>query len=66
MKILLASHFFYPAVGGLETVARILAEQFTARGHEVRVLTTSAARTPEDDTHFPFPVIRNPGWREML
>lgn len=66
MKILLASHFFYPAVGGLETVGRILAEQFVARGHEVRVVTTSPARTPGDGAQFPFAIYRNPSWREML
>ncbi len=66
MKILLASHFFHPAVGGLETVARILAEQFTARGHKVRVVTTTPARAPADDEGFPFSIHRNPSWLHML
>lgn len=66
MKILLASHFFYPAIGGLETVGRILAEQFTARGHEVRVVTTTPARSSADDEGLPYPIYRNPGALEML
>lgn len=66
MKILLASHFFHPAVGGLETVGRVLAEQFASRGHEVRVVTTSPARTPEDDEGFPFSIHRNPSRLQML
>jgi glycogen(starch) synthase len=60
MKILLASHYFHPAVGGLETVARILAEQFIARGHEVRVITTSLARSRQDDAGFPYRIYRRP------
>ena len=41
MRILLATHFFFPNIGGLETVARVLADQFTAQGHEVVVVTQS-------------------------
>lgn len=66
MRILLASHFFFPAIGGLETVGRILAEEFTVRGHEVRVVTTSPARTPADDQGFSYQVHRNPRAPEML
>ena len=67
LKILLATHFFYPNIGGLETVARVLAEEFLARGHEVRLVTGSAARPGENDAHmFPFPVCREPGAGELL
>jgi glycogen synthase len=41
MNILLASHFFYPSVGGIEQVSSILAREFCAAGHEVRVITTT-------------------------
>ena len=41
MRILLATHFLYPNIGGLETVARVLADEFTALGHKVVVVTQS-------------------------
>ncbi len=57
MRILLATHFFYPNIGGLETVARVLADEFTALGHEVVVVTQSppAGREGLDQTEFAFP-----------
>ena len=66
LKILLSTHYFYPNIGGLETVARVLAEQFLALGHEVRLATGSAARSGESDAQFPFPVYRQPSAGEML
>jgi glycogen(starch) synthase len=41
MKILLSSHFFHPSIGGIEQVSLILAREFCAAGHEVRVVTTT-------------------------
>jgi glycogen(starch) synthase len=41
MKILLSSYFFHPSVGGIESVSKILAEEFAATGNEVRVITES-------------------------
>ena len=61
MKILFATHRFYPEVGGLETVSLILAEEFAAAGHEVRLVTHAVADAGTDDTQFPFPVFRRPG-----
>ncbi len=68
MRILLATHFFYPNIGGLETVARVLANQFTALGHEVVVVTQSARPGGEslDKEEFAYPVVRCPGAKEML
>jgi glycogen(starch) synthase len=57
MKILLSSHFFHPSVGGTQEVGRVLAHEFTALGHDVKVVT----RTAEDDgTRFPFEIARRP------
>jgi glycosyltransferase involved in cell wall biosynthesis len=57
LKVLLYSHFFYPALGGLENVSLTLAEGFVERGIECKVVTITA----DDDTKkFPFEVIRNP------
>ena len=56
MKILLGSHHFYPSTGGIETASNLLAREFVALGHEVRVITQTAG-----NGHFPFAVIRRPG-----
>ncbi len=63
MKILLCSHFFHPDFGGIETVSRVLASQFTAAGHEVIVATQTAQ---DDGTSFPFTVVRKPGPLHLL
>ena len=68
MKILLATHAFYPSIGVIESVARILAEQFLARGHDVRLITPTpagkgGALPPQE---FPYPVIRHPGAAELI
>jgi glycosyltransferase involved in cell wall biosynthesis len=63
MKILLSSHFFHPSVGGIESVSEILAREFTAVGHEVKVVT----RTREDDGRsFPYAVHRRPSPAVLL
>jgi glycogen synthase len=41
MKILFSSYLFHPSVGGIESVSRILAEQFAAAGNDVHVITQS-------------------------
>ena len=69
MRILLATHAFSPQVGGLETVARVLADQFTAAGHQVTVTTRSAAGNSGitlDTEQFPYPVLRQPPARDLL
>ena len=44
MKILLSSYLFHPSVGGIESVSKILAEEFATAGNEVHVIT----QTPGD------------------
>lgn len=61
MKILLGSHHFFPSTGGIETVSELLAHEFGAAGHEVRVVTQTAG-----EGSFPFRVIRRPGPLELL
>src|SRR6266478_9060517 len=63
MKILLSSHLFHPSVGGTEEVAWLLAHEFAAAGHVVKVVTSVAA---DDGADFPFQVIRRPGPRQLL
>lgn len=61
MKILLGSHHFFPSTGGIETASNLLAREFVALGHEVRVVTET-----EGNGDFAFPVIRRPGPLELL
>lgn len=63
MKILITSHAFHPAVGGIETMTMLLANEFTRRGHEVIVVTHTLNPQPDN---FPFRVLRNPSRRELL
>ena len=72
MRILISSHVFSPSVGGTEQVSGILAAEFAALGHEVRVVTqTPAASEPAGQL---FQVFRQPsigalfglvGWCEV-
>lgn len=55
LKILFCSHAFHPSVGGIETVSRILAEEFTKSGAAVTVVT----ETPGTDS-YAYQVIRSP------
>lgn len=41
MKILLISNYYYPYISGLSEVVRLLAEDFTKKGHEVTVLCSN-------------------------
>ena len=63
MKILISSHYFHPRVGGIETVGRLLAEEFVAAGHTVRVITSTVE---SDDRAFPFEILRGPTPARLL
>ncbi|MEO6520467.1 MAG: glycosyltransferase family 4 protein [Mucilaginibacter sp.] len=63
IKVLLYSHYFYPALGGLENVSLTLAEGFTQNQIDCKVITTS----PDNGTKsFPFEVIRNPKTKQQI
>jgi glycosyltransferase involved in cell wall biosynthesis len=51
LKILFSSYLFDPSVGGIESVSKILAQQFSAAGEEVRVITQSAGDGTSDSTY---------------
>ena len=57
MKILIYSPAFYPLVGGLEAMMAMLAHEFAAAGHAVKVVTTTPCAVPDA---FPFTVLRRP------
>lgn len=44
MKIIMATPYFYPRVGGLELYAQQMALQLVARGHEVHIVTSGKKR----------------------
>jgi glycosyltransferase involved in cell wall biosynthesis len=72
MKILLSSYVFPPSVGGIEAVAVMLAEEFVAAGHDLKVVTHTL---DDGNATFPYEVIRQPralplirlvGWPDVV
>lgn len=71
MKLLLYSHYFAPSIGGVETIVMSLARGLVElRADGVRefelTLTTQTPREDFDDAALPFPVIRKPGFWQLL
>jgi len=61
MRILLCSYAFAPGTGGIETVSRILAEQFVRLGSTVTVVTS----TPGEPDSAEYRVVRRPSWKQL-
>jgi glycogen(starch) synthase len=61
LKILIYSRVFCPSVGGVETMMEILAEEFTAAGHQVKVITQVAKEVQgtEDYEVVRFPTLKS-------
>lgn len=57
MRILVHGRF-YPGIGGIETIVRLLATEWTAAGHEVVVVSNLGGQTAKK---FPFDVVYRPG-----
>jgi glycosyltransferase involved in cell wall biosynthesis len=64
MRIFVFSTVFAPSVGGIERVVELLCRHLAARGHEVRLATTTPG-DPETDHGWPFAVLRRPGPRRF-
>ena len=63
MRLLMTTPYFSPSLGGMETVAECLANEFVALGHEV-VLATSTAE--DDGIQRPFTVLRAPSLLTLI
>ena len=63
MRILMTTPYFSPSLGGMETVAECLANEFVALGHEVVVATSTAE---DDGIQRPFTVLRAPSLLALI
>ncbi|MCU1321237.1 MAG: glycosyl transferase group 1 [Acidobacteriaceae bacterium] len=61
MRILLCSHWFFPSVGGVETISKILAEEFVRAGATVTVVTN----TPGPEMDVSYTVMRRPSHKTL-
>lgn len=61
MRILFCSYVFPPSVGGIETVSRILAEEFSRLGSSVTVVTSTAG----EQAGTAYEVVRRPSIRKL-
>jgi glycogen synthase len=64
-KILISSYRFHPNVGGIETVALIVAEELAKKGYTIKVITQTPA-DQNDQKDFPFDIIRRPNLLQTL
>src|SRR5262249_3810958 len=58
LRILIYSRVFWPSIGGMETMMEILAEEFTAAGHQVKVATQVVSERERE--HPAYEVVRVP------
>lgn len=63
MKLLISANSFSPAIGGYERVALIIAQQLAARGHEIKIVTSTPGAA---DPSLPFQVYRLPDISTVL
>lgn len=61
MRILFCSYVFPPSIGGIETVSRILAEEFCKLGSTVTVVT----HTPGEEVDAAYNVLRRPALKKL-
>ncbi|PHQ28281.1 glycosyltransferase family 4 protein [Leeuwenhoekiella nanhaiensis] len=63
MNIVILTHSFYPAIGGIEIISEIFADEFQNKGNRVKVITWT---TYQDQEPFDYKVIRKPGISQLL
>ena len=64
MRVLLCSNWFAPSIGGVETVSKVLAEEFTHAGHDVTVVTNSAGPSAAE-MGAPYQIARNVSYKAL-
>ncbi len=64
-RILFCSRLFYPSIGGAETNAEILANEFVKLGYEVIVITETPLGT-KSEKYFSFKLVRKPSAIQLL
>jgi glycosyltransferase involved in cell wall biosynthesis len=57
VKILISSHAFAPSIGGIETVGRLLAQEFVRLGNEVKVVTQTPGKGSQNQE---YEILRRP------
>ena len=65
-RICIFARAFYPAVGGLERIAQILATQSVGFGHAVEVVTDTPGTSVADDQQFPYRITRTHEYQTRL
>jgi glycosyltransferase involved in cell wall biosynthesis len=63
MRILVVSHYYFPVVGGAQTVAKVLSFELCRLGHKVEVVTATCG---DGEADLPFRIIRNPGVLQLF
>jgi glycogen(starch) synthase len=63
MNILLTAHRFFPDIGGTETQAELMAEEFSKAGHKTVVVTHTVG---EPMTRHGYELVRRPSIRKLL
>lgn len=63
MNILFVSHAYYPSIGGIETMSRLLATGFARAGHAVHVVTQTALGEAQEDRSLP--ITRQPSPQQL-
>ncbi len=66
MRVLVSTYQFPPSVGGLERACVTLCTGLAERGHDVTVATMTPNGPGDDDSRYPFKVVRCPSFREQL
>jgi glycosyltransferase involved in cell wall biosynthesis len=57
---------FYPGIGGMESNAEMLANEWAKVGVHVTIVTRVQANHQNDERQFPYPIIRNPQPMDFL
>ena len=65
MNIVLGSHYFYPHIGGIESVVESHAKRLTDRGHDVTVITTDIQAESQQTQRDRYDIQRYKAWNPV-